>query len=146
MKTILLLTTALSLVASMALAQQVEPGADFIEQWDMNGDATVTMDEAIEKRAEIFRMFDQGDDGTLDAADWVRVVEHLAFNDGSNGPDHTMGDESLKLIHASMELEYNDTNGDGVLTAEEFAASTKTLFTQLDRNGDGVLTSADFAI
>ena len=144
MKTFILITTALTLVASLALAQQGQPGENFLDQWDMDGDGSVTLDEALEKRAEVFDMFDQDDDGALDATDWQLITEHLALEGGGEGISQAMGKGPGKLMHAAMELSYNDANGDGVVTKEEFTTATKTLFPQLDRNGDGVLTTADF--
>lgn len=144
MKTFFLMSTALSLVVGMAFAQQGQVAENFFDQWDMNSDGTVTLDETLEKRAEIFDMFDQDGDGTLDADNWQLVAEHLALEEGGNARGLELGNGPGKLIHAAMDLGYNDTNGDGVVTKEEFETATKTLFPQLDKNGDGVLTSADF--
>jgi Ca2+-binding EF-hand superfamily protein len=144
MKTLFLMTTALTLAAGLALAQPEAPGAEFITQWDMNNDAIVTLDEAVEKRAEIFWMFDAEGDGILDAADWVNVKTHLAFEEETKGGAHSMGRGPGQFIHDAMELSYNDADGDGRVTPEEFSAATKTLFPQIDRNGDGVMTLADF--
>lgn len=144
MRTFFLLSTALTLVAGMTLAQQGQPGANFIEQWDMTADGIVTLDEAIEKRVEIFVMFDVAGDGVLDAADWEGVAAHLAAEEGDKGGDHAMGRGPGKLIHAAMTLAYNDANGDGVVTSDEFNTATRTLFPQIDRNGDGLMTVADF--
>lgn len=144
MKTFFLMSTALTLVVGMAFAQQGQVAENFFDQWDMNSDGTVTLDETLEKRAEIFDMFDQDGDGTLDAANWLLVAEHLALEEGGNARGLELGNGPGKLIRAAMDLGYNDTNGDGVVTKEEFETATKTLFPQLDKNGDGVLTSADF--
>lgn len=144
MKTIFLLTTALTLVAGMALAQQGQPGANFIEQWDMNDDGQVSLAEAIEKRGEIFVMFDTQADGTLDASDWGGVAEHLAAENANKDSGHNMGNGPGKFIHLAMTAAYNDADGDGLVTDAEFAAATATLFGQIDRNGDGLMTSADF--
>lgn len=77
MKALFLVTTALALSAGLAFAQQGSPGGYFIEQWDMNGDGQVTLAEAEEKRAEVFVMFDQSEDGILDATEWATIAEHL---------------------------------------------------------------------
>jgi len=144
MKTLLLLTTALALVAGLALAQQATPGAYFIEQWDMDGNGEVTLAEAEEKRTEVFVMFDAAEDGVLDASDWAAIAEHLAAETGPNGPAGGMGHGPGKFIHDSMTQSYNDADGDGMVTLDEFVAATKTVFTQIDRNGDGAMTPADF--
>ncbi|RUS60892.1 EF-hand domain-containing protein [Pseudorhodobacter sp. E13] len=144
MRTFFLLTTALTLIAGMALAQQGQPGAQFIEQWDMDGDGQVTLAEAIEKRGEIFVMFDKEADGTMDAADFDGVAEHLAAENANKGSGHGMGNGPGKLIHEAMSAAYNDADGDGLVTPEEFRAATETLFAAIDRNSDGLMTSADF--
>lgn len=140
MKSLVMLTTALALAAGTAFAQQGAPGAHFIEQWDMDGDGQVTLAEATEKRTEIFVMFDQSEDGVMDAAEWGGIAAHLAEEEGAMG--HGPG----QLIHDAMTPVFNDTDGDGTVTKEEFAAATEGLFAAIDRNGDGVMTSADFGM
>jgi Ca2+-binding EF-hand superfamily protein len=44
---------------------------------------------------------------------------------------------------ASRILDSADTNGDGVITREEFRAARERLFARLDRNGDGFIDSDD---
>ena len=144
MKTLFLVTTALALSAGLAFAQQGSPGGYFIEQWDMNGDGQVTLAEAEEKRAEVFVMFDQSEDGILDATEWAAIAEHLEAEMGPNGPAAGMGQGPGQAIHASLTPGFNDADGNGEVTLEEFVAATKTVFGQVDRNGDGVLSVADF--
>jgi hypothetical protein len=145
MKSLVLLTTALTLTASLAFAQTGIPGAHFIEQWDMNADGQVTLDEAKEKRAEVFVMFDQSEDGIMDAAEWEGIAAHLAQEEqGNGGGQGGMGNGPGKYIHDAMTAPFNDTNGDGTVTKEEFTAATEALFAAIDRNGDGMMTSADF--
>jgi Ca2+-binding EF-hand superfamily protein len=144
MKTLPLLTTMLLLMSGLASAQQGNPGAHFIEQWDMDGDGQVTLAEAEEKRGEVFVMFDQAEDGILDAADWAVVAEHMDAELGANGAGGGMGNGPGKLMREAMTAAYNDANGNGEVTADEFTAATKTLFSQIDSNGDGLMTMADF--
>lgn len=144
MKTVFLMTSTLTLIAGMVFAQQGNPGAHFIEQWDIDGDGQVTLAEAEEKREVIFEMFDQAGDGNLDADDWVGVVEHLAAEEAANGPGLGMGNGPGKFIHEAMTAAFNDTDSNGEVTKEEFVAATKALFPQIDQNGDGAITSADF--
>ncbi|WP_323006144.1 hypothetical protein [Pseudorhodobacter sp.] len=55
-----------------------------------------------------------------------------------------MGQGPGQAIHASLTPGFNDADGNGEVTLEEFVAATKTVFGQVDRNGDGVLSVADF--
>lgn len=141
------LATTLALTAATgALAQQGAMGAHFMEQWDADGDGRVTLDEASTRRGDIFYMFDQDSDGTLNAEEWAGVAEHLAaeMGQGGNGGAHGMGKGPGKFIHEAMTPAFNDTDGNGIVTADEFTAATRTLFGQIDRDGDGAVTLADF--
>lgn len=144
MKTVLLLTTAFTLVAGLAFAQQGTPGAYFIEQWDMDGDGQVTLAEAEEKRGEVFVMFDLAGDGGLDTADWAGIAEHMDAELSGKGAAAGMGRGPGKFIREAMTPAYNDADGDGTVTLKEFVDATKTVFSQIDSNGDGFMTSADF--
>lgn len=94
MKTLPLLL-AVSLTAGIAgfqaNAQSEAPGAHFMEQWDMNADGEVTLEEAREKRSEVFVMFDADEDGTLNATEWMAVAEHLAAEEAQGGAVNQMG-------------------------------------------------------
>jgi Ca2+-binding EF-hand superfamily protein len=43
-----------------------------------------------------------------------------------------------------MTLEFNDADGNGEITMEEFTGNSEAWFALLDRNADGVVTTADF--
>lgn len=144
MRTLTLLTAAAALSATMAFAQQGNPGAYFIEQFDMDGDGQVTLAETKEKRGEVFVMFDSDEDGQFNAEEWEGINEHLAAETGQGGAVQNMGRGPGRFMHEAMTLAFNDANADGTVTAEEFVEATTALFAKIDRNGDGVMTSADF--
>lgn len=52
----------LALWAGIATAQTAPPGANFMTQWDLDGDGQVTLAEARERRDAIFSMFDSDSD------------------------------------------------------------------------------------
>ncbi|MEZ5867072.1 MAG: EF-hand domain-containing protein [Defluviimonas denitrificans] len=137
---------ALFLIGGPAFAQQGIPGVHFIEQWDLNGDGHVTPEEAREKRGDVFFMFDQSEDGNLQPGEWAMIADHLAAEEGNQGQGggQGMGKGPGRFVKVAMEAPFNDLDGNGVVTKEEFVKATDTLFAQLDRNGDGVLTAEDF--
>lgn len=150
MKPLLTLTTALVLTVSgalmpqMALAQQGNPGAHFIEQWDMDGNGEVTLAEAQEKRGDVFVMFDANENDQMDAPEWQAIADHLA-GEAANSNAAGMKRGPGKAIHDAMEAAFNDTDGNGIVTKDEFVAATAGLFATIDRTGDGLMTTADFA-
>lgn len=140
---------ALALVSSLsgaALAQQGNPGAHFLEQWDADSDGRVTPQEVASKRQDVFAMFDQDSDKALSAAEWALVEEHMALELGQNGPGAGMNMAAPgKAVHEAMTPAFNDANGDGSVTQEEFEAASAKLFPLMDVDADGVVTPADFA-
>lgn len=136
---LLLLASACAL-GTAALAQGT-PGAHFIENWDMDGDGLITVAEIAEKRGEIFVMFDQNEDGALDAAEYdlfdeTRRADIEANAGGRKGP--------MALVDKAMDRTFNDADGDGLVSLDEFGAQAPAFFDTLDKNGDGVISSADF--
>ncbi|MDF1618987.1 hypothetical protein [Pseudothioclava nitratireducens] len=84
------LTAIATLVAGSALAQtSFTPGAQFMEQWDLDSDGRVTLAEAREQRENIFYMFDQDSDGRFSAEELAGVDEHKALErEAGKGPGH----------------------------------------------------------
>lgn len=149
MKPLLTLTAALVLtvggavIPQIGLAQQGNPGAHFIEQWDMDGNGEVTLAEAQEKRGDVFVMFDSNENGQMDAPEWQAIADHLAA-EAANGNAPGMKRGPGKAIHDAMVPAFNDADGNGNVTKDEFVAATVGLFATIDRNGDGLMTTADF--
>ncbi|MEZ5732085.1 MAG: hypothetical protein R3D97_07140 [Paracoccaceae bacterium] len=146
MKSIMGVALAAAMLAGAADAQQGIPGAHFIEQWDLDGNGEVTLDEAREKRGEVFVMFDQSEDGTFQPDEWAMIAEHLVAEEAAQGQGggQGMGKGPGRFVRAAMGPPFNDLDGNGAVTKDEFVGATDTLFGQIDRNGDGVLTAADF--
>lgn len=136
------LTLALSMMALPVLAQQGNPGAHFIENWDMDGDGQITAAEAEEKRGEIFFMFDQDENGLLNDAEYTLFDETRAADIAANEPG--LGRGPMKNAGQGMMREFNDADGDGQVSRDEFIGKTADWFKMMDRNGDGVVTTADF--
>ena len=152
MKRILLLTAAIAL-GTTAIAQQGNPGAHFLENWDMNEDGQVTLAEASERRSDIFASFDGDENSVLSAEDYAAFDEARASNhdpkergghgNGNNGQGNGNGNGQIRG-EQGLTLQYNDINKDGQVSQDEFMARTSDWFAQFDRNGDGIITTADF--
>lgn len=151
---IVALTTLL--LTGSATAQGGNPGAHFIENWDDNGDGVVTLEEVKQKRADVFYMFDEDEDGILTAEEYVMFDETReadmameAENQGNNGGGNKGGGHNGNNGGGGrgaegMSLEFNDKNSDGQVSEEEFISSAEGWFVTMDRNGDGELSPADF--
>lgn len=144
----LVMTMALALSAGAVWAQGGAMGAELMEQWDLDGDGQITLEEARTKRGEVFYMFDVAGDGALDAADWSGVAEHMAAELGTKGHGHGNGGGNPNapgvVMHAAMTPEFNDADADGTVTLDEFEAATDKMFAALDRNGDHLVSPDDF--
>lgn len=128
-------------LALPAMAQQGNPGAHFLESWDANEDGQVTIEEATQKRDDIFIMFDQNENGSLDDAEYnlfdeTRLADMDANAGGHNG--------KMKGVSQGMARVFNDLDKDGQVTKEEFLSQVPAWFKMMDRNDDNVLTIADF--
>ena len=165
MKRLMTLTTALVLGAGLAQAQDFTPGADFMNQWDLDSNGGVSLVEVREQRGNIFAMFDENSDGRLSAAEIVGMDEHkqlqreAGMGPGRNRPEGMtgpmgngmgkgrggqMGPQSGFDRPAAEEMRGLDANGDGIVTTAEFVNGSANWFRMRDRNGDNVLTTADF--
>lgn len=136
------LMIAAPLAIPPAFAQQGVPGGHFIENWDLDRDGAVTPLEATTKRDELFVMFDTDGSGTLDAAEYDLFDEtrdaDIMTNAGGRGPG------PMAPVVEGLVRGFNDTDGDGLVSRDEFADRTADWFPLMDRDGDGLVTSADF--
>ncbi|KEO53042.1 hypothetical protein [Thioclava pacifica] len=203
MKFLAPLAAAMALAAGPLFAQDAPvPGVEFMAQWDLNGDGKVTLEEARERRGDIFTMFDQNEDDKYSADEIAMIDEHKELErEAGKGPGHQLpegmqagqgqgmgqgpgkgmgpgqgpgkggmgpgkgmgqgmgqgpgqgrglgpGGNAASIAGfdapAAEGLMIFDTNGDGVISRQEFVAGTDLWFRMRDRNGDGAITEADF--
>lgn len=117
-------------------------GAHFIENWDMDGDGAVTLEEATERRRDVFASFDADEDGALSGVEYDMFDQARANDLMEMGlpAKAAMGDNPAGLMRREM----TDADGNGIVTQEEFLGSTADWITRMDRTGDGIVTADDF--
>ncbi len=129
---------ALALILSATAAMAQSHGSHFIENWDLDGDGIVTLDEATQKREDVFTAFDSDEDGQLSDAEYtmfdeMRAIDQEGLTKPKNNPEE-----------AGMARAFNDADGDGQVSRAEFIGATAAWIAKMDRSGDGVITRDDF--
>lgn len=137
-----MLTAAILLSASAALAQAT-PGGQFMDNWDLDGNGTATIEELREMRANVFLSFDSNGDSALDADEYV-MFDEARQNDVNNYEDAQRA--QMQRVADGMSLPANDLDKDGKVTREEFMSGVDAWFLKLDKNADGGITLDDFAM
>ncbi len=132
----------LPLAATPVVAQTPGPAAHFIENWDLDGDGAVTADEAARKRDELFTMFDADEDDQLNLDEWALFDETRRADLQTNMTE--VDKASMAGLAAGFARPFNDPDGDGAVTREEFVGRAGPALEAMDHDGDGVLTGADF--
>ncbi len=140
MKTFLISTTTVALFATSVAAGT--PGSGFITNWDLDENGAVSLAEVSEKRVDVFYTFDENGDGVISADEYVAFDEARAADQANENEGN--GNKGHGKASVGMTLDFNDIDGNGEVTMEEFTAQSAAWFEILDRNGDGEVTSADF--
>lgn len=135
------MATAALLLSASALFAQNAPGAQFMANWDLDGNGTATVEELREMRGNVLVTFDSNEDGALDAEEYV-MFDEARQNDVDTAPGQQRG--QMQRVADALGLAASDTDGDGRVSQEEFLAGADRWFAQLDKNGDGGITTADF--
>jgi Ca2+-binding EF-hand superfamily protein len=98
-------------------------GQKRFDKLDTNHDGVISKDEFLAEAAARFAQFDTAGNGKVTAAE----IE---------GAPKTQ-DRAVRI--ADRFVKRMDTNGDGVVTRDEFVAAAKARFARLDKNADGYL-------
>src|SRR5262245_625428 len=114
---------------SVALADN--PEARF-ESMDANGDGRISPDEHAAEAARMFDKMDANNDGKVTAAEMTAAHQKVTGKKAEKG--EMTAAEKIKML---------DTNGDGVLTADEHATGAKSMFDKMDTDHDSYLTKAE---
>lgn len=102
----------------------------------------MSLADLTEKRGDVFYMFDEDENGTLNAAEYALFDETRAADMANNAGEHA--GKAMRPAQAGMQLEFNDTDGNGEVSREEFLSHTAAWLDLMDRNADGIITTADF--
>ncbi|WP_141246546.1 EF-hand domain-containing protein [Actibacterium ureilyticum] len=130
------------LICLVAPPLWAQPGQQFIDNWDLDGDGAVTLTEAQERRGDVFASFDADEDGFLSAGEYVVFDEARANDMAANGPGP--GQAAMQRAADGLRLQANDTDGDGRVSLAEFIGATPGWIAAMDRDGNGLITSRDF--
>jgi Ca2+-binding EF-hand superfamily protein len=108
--------------------------AQFITQFDLNGDGQITQDEVQALQSEFFDKADTNADGFLTNEEWqvakkTQKIQLVGYNELSCGADFN------RL----------DNNKDGLISKEEFVNNVP-LFDQFDLDNNGIITAKELTM
>ena len=99
---------------------------------DTNGDGKVSPEEHAAGAKKMFEMMDANKDGKVNAAEMEASHQKITGRKPAKGE-----------MSAAEKIKAVDTNGDGILTAEEHAAGSRMMFGRMDTSRDGFLSKAE---
>lgn len=104
--------------------------------YDTDGDGVVSRAEFDTGRGEAFARTDEGGDGRLSLEEYL--TEYEARLDRQVASRRDGADDQSRVRFGVL-----DTDKDGRMTWEEYAASGNRMFERADTNGDGVVDASD---
>jgi hypothetical protein len=116
----------LALIAMPAAASA--QSAEQLAQADSNGDGSVSKQELMDLRADMFGKLDRNGDG---------------FADSKDSP--TFGPPKKKFEEAFAKVKAADANGDGRVSRQEMIGAPTPRFDAADKDKNGILSSAEIA-
>ena len=110
-----------------------KPDAEFTAM-DANKDGKVSAEEHARATRKMFVTMDANADGQVTATEMDATYQRVT------------GKKARKTDMSSAEkIKVIDTDGDGILTAEEHAAGSRAMFEKMDTGKDGFLTKDELA-
>jgi Ca2+-binding EF-hand superfamily protein len=131
----LLIALAACATAAVAFnAVAAEPAPSEFRAMDANHDGKVSRDEHAAAAKGLFTAMDASKDGRVTAAEMDAAYERVT------GQKPKTGD-----MPAAEKIKVIDKDGDRVLTADEHAMGSRSMFDAMDTDKDGALTEAELA-
>jgi Ca2+-binding EF-hand superfamily protein len=128
---------AITLIAGMLMALPAvagpEAGKEFVTM-DSDRDGKVSAAEHATGARTMFVKMDADRDGKVTAAEMSAA--HQAITGQAAMHAELSASEKIKVV---------DSDGDGILTADEHAKGSAAMFTKMDRDRDGWLTKQEMA-
>lgn len=123
-----------ALVASLAMARGNPAGATDKEfaMMDTNKDGKISAAEHALAAKSMFEKMDRNQDGKVTAAEMTAA--HKAVTGRAAKKSDMSAADKIKAV---------DSNGDGILTAEEHATGSMLMFAQMDADSDGFLSKEE---
>ena len=110
-----------------------KPDAEFTAM-DTNKHGKVSAEEHAAAAKKMFDTMDANRDGKVTAAE-MAAAHHRVTGKKAKKTD----------MSATKKIKVIDTDGDGILTAEEHAAGSRAMFEKMDTDKDGFLTKDELA-
>lgn len=106
---------------------------------DADGDGRISAQEAAEWRETVFVTMDANEDGQLTLEEYMSIQLGRGADPDQRGPRYVERQAEKKAAFVAM-----DTEGNGVVTREQFLQFGADEFTAADANGDGYVTLPEF--
>ncbi len=116
-------------------------GEHHMKMMDTNNDGKLSADEHSAGAQKMFEAMDANRDGQVTAAEMTAAKEKkMAAKQEKAGKGEMKMEGGKMEMSAAEKIKTIDTNNDGILTAAEHAAGSKTMFEKMDTNKDGFVT------
>ncbi|MFM5893329.1 MAG: EF-hand domain-containing protein [Novosphingobium sp.] len=126
-------------------AEFVAKGAAMFDKMDVNHDGKLDAADRAAHEGEMFDALDSDHNGSLSKAEFAAAHQRGPEGDGPGGKGMRHGGPGAE--HGGhmgmMMMHMADTNQDGAVTRDEFAAAQAKHFDMIDANHDGQLTQAE---
>ncbi|HVZ74276.1 MAG TPA: EF-hand domain-containing protein [Polyangia bacterium] len=112
------------------------------QMMDTNGDGKISRDEHTAGSKKMFEKMDTNGDGKVTVAEMSAFHDKMETHEKIESRDHN-AKAAKGEMSAADKLKMIDTNGDGVISADEHAAASSAMFDKMDTDHDGFLTKAE---